>query len=462
MSYDEGSFRDPAGKIFYKFNRVFRHIFQSGEKRVNFIINKNILNQSVKKQFLIPTKLLSQKEKKILNLNRKSIILEHDKIPYISYPYEWSFYQLKEAALHHLNFHIFLLSKGATLIDASAYNIQFIGTKPTFIDILSIREYEDGEFWLGHKQFCENFLNPLLLTSVKSVRFNNWFKGNLEGIHTEDLNSILNIFDKFSYNIFVHVYLLSNFEKKYKLQNKNLDFSILKKLPKSGLINILQQLKKFIQNLEPKKNITVWQNYSFINTYSNQEIKTKAKIVKEFILNNRDQIIIDLGCNDGYYSKIAIKNGAKYVLGFDYDINSIDRAFLKNKNQEKFLPLLFDATNPSSNIGWNEFERKSFNYRSKFHGLLALAFIHHLVIAKNIPLKAAIDWLINLAPKGLIEFIPKNDFTVQKMIRFKGDIFPTYNEENFKKFILRKASIISIKKVTNSGRKIYEYQRKNI
>ena len=135
------------------------------------------------------------------NLRNKTII-EHRKIEYISYPYEWSFDQLKDAALHHLDFHIYLLDNNATLIDGSAFNIQFDGHKPIFIDLLSIKKYEDGEYWTAHKQFCENFLNPLILKSKKGIDFNNWFKGNLEGINTKDLNAVLSIKDKFSFNIF--------------------------------------------------------------------------------------------------------------------------------------------------------------------------------------------------------------------------------------------------------------------
>ena len=182
--------------------------------------------------------------------------------------------------------------------------------------------------------------------------------------------------------------------------------------------------------------------------------------MKSFIDKNILPNVIDLGYNDGFYSEIAMKNNTNYITGFDYDPISIDRAFIKFGNkQQNFLPLIFDATNPSANIGWNEKERKSFNQRANFDGLLALAFEHHLAIAKNIPLDEAINWLISLAPKGLIEFVPKSDETIQKMLKFKGDIFPDYNEDNFKNIIEKKANIISIKEITSSGRKIYQYER---
>ena len=460
MIFDEGSFRDPAGQVFYHSNKVYRIVNQTGKKRIDFLNSKDLITKSSKNNFLIESRLLNGQEMKDLGFKNEEIIFEHKKIPYVSYPYEWSFSQLKAAALHHLDFNLFLLDQGATLIDASAYNIQFIGSKPIFIDLLSIKEYIEGEYWYGHKQFCENFLNPLILTSKKGVQFNNWFKGNLEGIPTNDLNNLLSFLDKFSYNIFVHVYLLNKFENKYKDQNKEVKINLKRKFPKNNFISMLKQLRSFIKNLKPKKIKTVWENYSVANTYEKSEENEKVKIVKKFINENKFNKIIDLGCNDGFYSKIAVNENTNFVVGFDYDPISIDRAFndLK-KNQTNFLPLIFDATNPSSNIGWNESERKSFNKRVDFDALLALAFEHHLVIAKNIPLLDAINWLISLAPKGLIEFVPKNDETIQKMIKFKGDIFPDYNENNFKNCIEKKAKILSITQITSSGRKIYQYEK---
>ena len=95
--------------------------------------------------------------------------------------------------------------------------------------------------------------------------------------------------------------------------------------------------------------------------------------------------------------------------------------------------------------------------RVNFSGMLSLAFEHHLAIAKNIPLDQVIKWLIKIAPRGLIEFVPKNDETIKKMLTLKGDIFKDYNEQNFKSLILKNAKINSEKLVSDSGRKIFEY-----
>jgi len=386
-------------------------------------------------------------------------ILEHKKLDYISYPYEWSFEQLKDAAIHHLDFHLYLLNNNATLLDASAFNIQFNGYKPIFIDILSVKQYQDGEYWKAHKQFCENFLNPLILKSKKGIDFNNWFKGNLEGITTKDLNSVLSFRDKLSYNIFTQVVLLDYLDRK-TIKNKKINLKQIKKkkFPKKSFLTMLNNLKKFIEALEIKKNKTLWDDYSKNNTYKIEEENLKKKIVNEFTSKYKFKILADLGCNDGIYSKISLSNGCKYVVGFDYDLNAVNNAFkFAKKEKLNFLPLYFDASNPSSNLGWAQNERKGYLERINFSGMLSLAFEHHLAIAKNIPLDHVVKWLINTAPRGLIEFVPKNDQTITKMLSLKGDIFKDYNEQNFKNLINKDAKIISEKVISDSGRKIFEY-----
>lgn len=457
MIDEKGSFRDPAGKIYYKNNRIFRKLTTLGVKRFSKLKESNIISKSIQKGFLIETKEIEDNKKE----NNKDLILEHEKIPYISYPYEWSFSQLKDAAIFHLDFHLFLLENDATLIDASAYNIQFIGSKLKFIDVLSIQKYTEGEHWAGHKQFCENFLNPLILKSKKGVKFNNWFKGNLEGIETNELNNILSIFDKLSYNIFVHVYLLNKLEEKYRSRKSLKPIAKNnKKISKKSLMAILSQLRKFITGLQDYKSISTWDDYSTNNSYSSVDKNNKKDCVTQFFKKNNFELIADLGCNDGEYSILSLENGCKKVIGFDFDINAINKAY-KNSNigNLHFLPLYLDATNPSANIGWYQKERKGFMERANFNAIIALAFEHHLAIAKNIPLNDVINWLVSLAPTGLIEFVPKEDDTIKKMLEFKGDIFPEYTEKNFEKYLLKNSKIISKSKVSISGRTIYEYKR---
>ena len=461
LTLDDGSFRDPDARVAYFEDSVYRIVYQNGFKKFDLI--KKILGKEEISKYLIETKEADQKELSLLELeNQKDIkVFKHKKIDYVTYPYEWSFHRLKDAALHHLNLHINLLKNDATLIDAYSYNIQFNNYSPIFIDLTSIKEYSEGEFWTGHKQFCESFFNPLILKSKLGINFNNWFKGNLEGISTYELSKLLKFNHMFSWNIFYNVILLNYFEKKFK-KNEDLKIAKNKKLKKKYYLSILTNLLNFINSLKPKKEASVWGEYSRDNTYNYEEKKNKHDFITNYFSKNSFKKVLDLGCNNGEYSKLALQSGNKYVVGLDYDLNAIDEAYLISKREKlNFLPLYFDVSNPSSNIGWRQKERKGFIERLNFDFVLALAFEHHLAIAKNIPLEDVVKWITSLAPKGIIEFVPKNDVTIQSMMKLKGDIFPNYNLENFKYLLSKDVKITSEKIVSNSGRTLFSFEKKS-
>ena len=457
---DDGSFRDPDARVAYSNDSIYRIVYPNGFKKFD-LIKKILQNESISK-YLVETEEVDSEELRSLEIeNSKNVrVFKHKKIEYISYPYEWSFHRLKDAALHHLNLHINLLKNNATLIDAYSYNIQFNGNTPIFIDLMSIKDYSEGEFWTGHKQFCESFLNPLVLKSKLGINYNNWFKGNLEGIDTGELSKLLKFRHMFSWNIFYNIFLLNYFEKKYK-KNEDLIITKNKKLKKNYYLSILTNLVNFISSLKSKKEASVWGEYSRDNTYNNEEKKNKYEFISSYFNQTKFDRVLDLGCNNGEYSKLAIESGCKSVVGLDYDLNAIDEAYLISKKKKlNFLPLYFDVSNPSSDIGWNQKERKGFAKRLNFDFVLALAFEHHLAIAKNIPLEDVVSWITSLAPKGIIEFVPKNDTTIQSMIKLKGDIFPNYNLENFKNFLLRNTKITSEKIVSKSGRTLFSFEKK--
>ena len=453
---DKGSFRDPAANVYFYEDKIYRLVNPDGFDRYDFIKN-NILDNKLFEKFIIDTSIVSSNDLIFETFKKNKIkIFEHKKLDYITYPYEWSFERLKDAAIHHLEFQILLLEQNASLIDGSSYNIQFDYYKPKFIDIMSIKKYEDGEFWFGHKQFYDTFLNPLILKSKTGIDYNNLFKANLEGIENNILNKILSFHHKFSWNIFYHVVLL-NLLNKNSRNKKNFDIR-KKKLSKKNYFFILKNLVHFIEKLSSKKQVSTWQNYSLENTYEISEKNKKIKFLEIHYKNKRNLHILDIGCNDGEYSQIPLKSNN--VVGLDSDLNSIDRAYLYSRNNKlNFLPLYFDATNPTPSLGWNLKERKNFSERTNFDEVIALAFIHHMVIGKNIPLEEAISWICSFGKEGVIEFVPKSDPTVLKMMQIKKDIFRDYNFENFLKILTVNNTIIKQEKITNSGRFLVSFKR---
>lgn len=462
---ETGSFRDPAGNVFVADNRVFRSINEVARAGYEEIRGKGILSKVIQQGYLIGFEELSKSDWPIDTLGA-AYVVEHPRIPYISYPYEWSFSQLKAAALHHLDFQLALLESDVVLSDATAYNIQFIGCKPVFIDFLSLRPYRKGEFWLGHRQFCEQFLNPLLLRAFNGIYHNAWFRGSLEGIRTIDLARLVPTSKKFSWNVVSQVILQAKLDSKVI----NTPDKLIKKakshgqLSKNAYYGFLSQMRKWISKLVPADGgKTAWRDYAHTHTYTSKEAALKRQFVKDFIAATKPKTLIDMGCNTGDYSVVALESGAEYVVGFDFDQQAIDLAFSRAIDQQlPFLPLFLDAANPSPNQGWMQAEREGFAGRTKADALVALAFEHHLAIARNIPLQQVIQWLVNIAPHGVIEFVPKSDSTIQRMLSLREDIFYDYSVETFEIHLKSLSTIIKKQFVSESGRCLFWYERKKV
>ncbi len=458
-----GSFKDNHGNVLKLNDRILRGLTNTGYSNFKKLLSDKILEKSIYEKFLINTWDVNSELTELREKFNFEYYIEHEKIDFISYPYEWSFQQLKDAAIFHLNFQIFLLDRNYVLKDASAFNIQFEGSRPIFIDVTSIIPYQEGDVWNSHDQYCREFLNPLLLSSKKNVPFNNIYNGNLNGISTEELNNIFSIKDKLSLNIFLHIVLKSYFQKKeYNLDKIN---KISKKsISKKSYKNILLSLKSWIKKLQVnKKNFfSLWKNYSEKNTYLNFQEHEKKQIIKNFFKKNKINNCLDIGCNTGEYTFVALENGLNKGIGIDSDHISLNSAYSKAKKlKSNFTTLYIDLLNPSPNRGWILKERDSFIGRYKFDSIIALAVIHHICIGGNIKLDQAVDFLINIAPKGLIEFVPKNDYTVKKMLGLREDIFSDYSEENFMRCLEKSSNITNIFKIPESDRKVFEFKKKS-
>jgi ribosomal protein L11 methylase PrmA len=388
-------------------------------------------------------------------------VLEHPKLPFISYPYEWPFPALKSAALHHLNIQLQALDKDVTLSDATAYNIQFLGARPVFIDSLSFRKYTEGEFWLGHRQFCEQFLNPLLLRSSIGITHNSWFRGSLEGITAQELSRLLPLRRKFSFNVFVHVIMQARLQSRSGSQGDAEKLLNKRKLSKQAYRQMLSGLKRWIARLEPADTgKTVWEDYAGKNSYQADEEAAKHKFIATFVNSVSPEAVWDIGCNTGEYSKCALEAGASSVIGFDADQGALEIAYSRACSESlSLLPLYLDAANPAPAQGWAQMERKGLDSRNSPDALLALALVHHLAIGRNIPLEKVVEWLVSLAPQGVIEFVEKSDPMVQELLRVREDVFENYSAEFFQAAIKKRAEIFKVEKISASGRQLFWYKR---
>ncbi len=454
-----GSFRDPGGFVYEIDGRIYRSVHKSAGDDYKFVRDSGVLGKMVNRGWLVGSE---EKNVPQLSDNRDDVafIVEHPRLSFVSYPYEWSFAALKAAALFHLDFHLALLEDGVTLSDASAYNIQFQGTKPIFIDLLSLRPYRDGEYWVGHRQFCEQFLNPLLVNSSLDVAPNAWYRGSLEGITTNDLARILPIYKRIGWNAFVHVTLQASLQQKSLESGNKTTAKPKRKFPISSFRSMLQQMRKWIAKLETTGSKTTWSDYANTHSYASNENSAKRRFVAEFVEKSKPHQLWDVGCNTGDYSALALSAGASQVIGFDFDPTANSRAFTRAQATKlDFLPLILDAANPSPNQGWRQNERSGIQDRANADALLALAFEHHLAVGRNVPLPQVVEWLTGLAPTGVIEFVEKSDPTMQQMLALREDVFPDYNFPNFRDAITTMARIVKEETVSASGRRLVWYQK---
>lgn len=454
---DPGSFRDPSGRVYRAGDRIFRTIGAKAAADYEAARDTGVLRKYVDRNVLIDSREIDAAG---FNLADQSIdhVVEHPKIPFVSYPYEWPFALLKESALFHLDFQCELLDDGFVLSDASAYNVQFDGVKPLFIDLLSIRRYREGEYWLAHNQFCEQFLNPLLLRSYIGVPHNDWFRGRLEGIPSSAISQMLPAYRKLSFRMISHVVGPARLQA--RSERRQTAAIVRRPFPRNAYRALLRHLRRWIQSLEPAGSDTQWQDYGQFHSYSQSEEQAKKEFVSRFIVGAAPSVLWDIGCNTGEYSEIALHAGAGKIVGFDYDHGALDRAVARAQSEKlDLLPLYLDGANPSPDQGWAQRERMGLTDRSNADALMALAFIHHLVIGRNIPLDDAVDWLTGFARRGLIEFVQKDDPTVRDMLALREDIFDQYDEPAFLHALESRARIVATRRNPDNGRLLVVYER---
>ncbi len=454
------SFRDPAGHVYDVAGRIYRTVSERAASDYEFVRDSGFLEAGRTNGTIIGAAEVDASSTGIKE-NRLVYVLEHPRLDFISYPYEWSFSLLKRAALFHLDLHLQALDSGITLSDASAYNIQMRGVRPLFIDILSLRPYRDGEFWIGHRQFCEQFLNPLLLRAVLGVAHNAWYRGRLEGIDTQSLTQILPWYRKCSWRMLAHVTLQARVQNSaIRTQRSAANTIKTKKLSKLEFVGILEQLRSWIAGLAPGDiGQSVWGNYTDTHTYTSVEMLAKRRFVSQFVEQIKPRLLWDLGCNTGEFSELALKQGAQQVIGFEFDQVALEQAYARADDKSlNFTPLNLDAANPSPEQGWNQLERAEMQSRSPADATLALAFVHHLAIARNVPLAQVVKWIVGLAPCGLIEFVQKHDPTVQEMLSLREDIFSDYSEEAFVSTLNEHARIVRSETVSEAGRKLFWFE----
>jgi hypothetical protein len=454
MSWEavEGSFRDPSGFVYTRDGTLYRQVNDSFRQNFEAFLASGLYDELAREGLLIPHQSVSLD---LAATDQAYAVLQPERIGFISYPYEWSFGQLQDAASLTLEIQRRALGRGFTLRDSSAYNVQFQGGRPIFIDTLSFEPLEQGKPWAAYKQFCEHFLLPLELMSSRDVRCGTLLRSYVDGIPLDLGSTLLPRRSWLGVSTLLHIHLHAWAQGRYAGSSVG-TVAKGRSMSRKGLVTLVNNLQSAVRRLSWRAAGTEWADYITDNNYSPAAAQSKRETVGGYLRGSGACTVWDLGANTGEYSRVA-REMAPLVVSFDVDPAAVERNYrrVRQEREAGILPLLLDLTNPSPAQGWGGRERLSLEERGPADALLALALIHHLAIGHNLPLERIAAYLARLGRLLIIEFVPKSDSQVKRLLLSRPDIFPDYTKEGFEEAFRRHYAIEAVARVEDSERWLY-------
>jgi SAM-dependent methyltransferase len=446
-----GSFRDPSGFMFNHEGRLLRQVNHLYQSNYDLLMSSGLYEELTSKRLLVPHEEVSSQAVS----GEAYKVLAPEVIPFISYPYEWSFSQLKDAALTTLRIQKLALKHGMSLKDASAYNIQFSNSRAILIDTLSFEAYEDGKPWVAYRQFCQHFLASLALMSTRDVRLNAILRDFIDGVPLELASALLPFRSRLNFGLLTHIHLHASAQKRSSGDNKA-DQQRAAKLSKQQLTTLIENLDATLRKLDWKPDSTAWADYYSGDSYSDAGSQHKLNLVRDFLAETGTGKVLDLGANTGRFSRIA-SEARRTTISSDFDPGAVEINYQQAKKDKDahLFPIVLDLTNPSPALGWASTERDSFIERAQVDCVLALALIHHLAISNNVPLIHVAEFFASLAEWLIVEFVPKSDPKVQTLLATREDIFPHYTEQGFEAAFGEIYTIVRSEPIAESDRRLY-------
>jgi len=454
---EPGSYRDRNGAVFYRGERVFRYLSPRALDNWRRLEQAPFFQKLSDEGRVVETHTVDPLAAGV-DLGRWGGIVEHARIPFISYPYEWSFGMLKDAALLHLELMRQALAADMILKDSSAYNVQWNGVRPVFIDIPSFEPLRQGEPWVGYRQFCELFLYPLMLQAYKGADFRPWLRGRVDGIPAEDMRGLMSSRDLLRPGVLLHVAAQAALQKRYSGGGQNVRGALAEAgFGKALIERNVGKLAKLVEGLQPANTKTTWADYDRTHSYDDAELTKKIEFVRRSAATRHWHLAWDLGCNTGTFSRLVAEH-SDYVVAMDGDWMAIEHLYQRQKAadaSENILPLVMNLADASPSQGWRNAERKAITERGRPELTLCLALVHHIVISANIPLAEFISWLAGLGTSLVIEFVGREDEMVQTLLANKDDQYDDYHPEIFRDLLSARFDIQSEQPLKGGKRHIY-------
>jgi SAM-dependent methyltransferase len=454
---DPASFRDPDAAVFHGDSTVYRALTGRGAANWQTLRTTRFFTELSAAGKIIATEELGESDTRPGGLDAASV-LRHELVPFTSYPYEWPFGMLRDAALLQLEVLRASVAEGLALKDGSAYNVQWKGAAPVFIDIGSFEPLDETRPWDGYRQFCMQFLYPLFLTAYKGVDFQPLLRGRLEGVSPQQCRSLLSLRDLARRGVLGHVWLHSRLER----HHANRADPVAQQVAQAGfnrdlMLANVKRLQRIVSRLDWKPRHSAWSDYASDTSYAESDRATKVAFVQEILESRAWTRVWDLGCNDGRFSRLAAQS-AQYVLAIDSDHAVVERFYreLKEEDAAAILPLVVDVADPSPGLGWRGSERRELACRGRPDLVMCLALVHHLALTCNVPLGELVEWLWELRGSLVIEFVSPDDPKARQLLaRKRPGVQLTYDRESFETELAKRFSIIRRQELATGLRTLY-------
>ena len=467
MTPEHGSFRDANNRVFYHHGEVFRSLSAEAAANWHQLRQTAFFRRLMESGAVVGTETESRADVTALVSGPWAAVLRHEPIPFISYPYEWTFGMLKDAAWLHLDVLEQALEHGWTLKDGSAYNLQWRGQRPVFIDVSSFEPYRDGDSWTGYRQFCMMFIIPLLLKAHRDIQLAPLLRSNLEGVDPEEALKFISVRDIFRRGVFTHLYLHARLQARAgraEARTSAPDAAPAKwpvRQTREMTLRMVQSIKRMVAKLERRRGETAWSAYETTHSYDDVSLAEKKGFVERHVRGRRWRMVYDLGSNTGTFARLCSEH-ADHVIAVDEDELAVDTLYhrLKTETPDNVTPLVMQLSNVSPDQGWRGRERKSFDDRGKPDLILCLALIHHMVITANIPMQDFLQWIRSFDAAVVLEFVGPGDEMTLRLLKNKRNKHPDYTLARFESIAASMFDIADKAPLKEGRRHIYFLQPK--
>jgi hypothetical protein len=468
---ESASFRDPSGFVFYRDGLPYRQVNARFAAEWDAFLSSGLYDRLANDGVLLPHETAPPE----LALTPDAhAVIKPRAVDFISYPYEWSFGQLKDAALLTLRAQTLALERGFTLRDASAFNVQFVDGAPILIDSLSFEPAEAGRPWDAYRQFCQHFVGPLALIAYRDPRLALLLREFLDGIPLDLAAGLLPIRTRLNLGLASHIHLHARAQARageaaprvrpladHAEGGAAAEGRGGQRIGRTGQLAILDSLRSTIEKLDWRPQGTTWSGYTRVTSYTERAAASKLAIVERFLGETSGRWVWDLGANTGEFSRLAARLG-RSALALDGDAAAVEQAYrqAKRDGEKAILPLVVDLSSPSPALGWALRERRSILERANADVVVALALVHHLAIGNNVPLGSIAEFFAALAPELIVEFVPKEDAMVVGMLARRRDVFPDYTIDGFRVAFGPSFTIATEARVDDSPRTLFLMRRR--